>query len=92
MERHHFPVGMNVTREPGPFPEGQWVQKAAILLVPALSLDVIKETLEEESCAKAQIRGCAHLSSQIPKAEFDFNIFLLDLTLLPCEGAAGGEE
>lgn len=25
MERHHFPVGMNVTREPGPFPEGQWV-------------------------------------------------------------------
>lgn len=53
MEHHHFPVGMDVTHEPGPFPEGQWVEKAAILLVPALSLDVIKETLEEESCAKA---------------------------------------
>lgn len=58
----------------------------------ALSLDVIKETLEKESCAKAEIRARTYLPPQIPKAEFDFNIFLLDLTLLPCEGAAGGEE
>lgn len=65
---------------------------AAILCVPALSLDVIKETLEKEFCAKAEIRAWTYLPPQIPKAEFDFNIFLLDLTLLPCEGAAGGEE